>query len=188
MKTKKVNSVIILMKIITILILIYAGYIVIFKSFIYPTRYSKYVIDAADKYNVDPYLIFSIIKQESNFNKNACSSKNAKGLMQLLDSTAEEIAIDIPEITLANLDLFDSKTNIYTGTKYFRMLIDRYNGNIHLAICAYNAGLGNVDKWILAKEIYSDSKVNISNIPFKETKEYLVNILKYYDKYVNLYR
>ena len=167
---------------------IYLGYIFVCKTYIYPIIYSNYVLDAAAKYNVDPYLIFSIIKQESKFNKNACSNKNAKGLMQLLDSTAKEMALDETEVNTEILDLFDAKTNIYIGTKYIRTLIDRYNGNIYLAICAYNAGLGNVDKWKLTKEIYYDSKVNISNIPFKETKEYLVNILNYYDKYVNLYR
>lgn len=187
MKTNKVNKFCIFVIVVLICVLIYLGYIFVCKTYIYPTRYSSYVIDAAAKYNVDPYLIFSIIKQESKFNKNACSNKNAKGLMQLLDSTAEELVIDMTEITSTNLDLFDGKTNIYIGTKYFRTLIDRYDGNIHLAICAYNAGLGNVDKWKLAKGIYCDSKVNISNIPFKETKEYLVNILNYYNKYVNLY-
>ena len=187
MKTKKANKLCIFTIFILICILIYLGYVFICKTYIYPTRYKSYVLGAAARYNVDPYLIFSIIKQESKFNKNACSNKNAKGLMQLLDSTAEEMAVDMGEIPSTNLDLFDSKINIYVGTKYFRTLIDRYDGNIYLAICAYNAGLGNVDKWKLSKEIYSDSKVNISNIPFEETKEYLVNIINYYNKYVNLY-
>lgn len=188
MKTKKVNVFQILAIIILTCILIYIGYIFLCKTCVYPTRYKKYVLDASSRYNVDPYLIFSIIKQESKFNKNACSNKNAKGLMQLLDSTAEELILDMAEITSTELDLFDSKTNIYIGTKYFKALIDRYDGNIHLAICAYNAGLGNVDKWKLNESIYSNFRVNISNIPFEETKEYLVNILKYYDKYVDLYK
>ena len=187
MKTKKVNAFQIFAIIVLTFILIYLGYIFICKTYIYPSRYKKYVIEASAKYNVDPYIIFSIIKQESKFDKNACSKRNAKGLMQILDSTAEELSIDMAEIISTNLDLFDSKTNIYIGTKYFRTLIDRYDGNVHLAICAYNAGLGNVDKWKLSNEIYNDSTVNISNIPFEETKEYLVNILNYYNKYVNLY-
>lgn len=187
MKTNKANRFYVYAIFILICTLVYLGYIFVCKTYIYPTRYNRYVLDAAARYNVDPYLIFSIIKQESKFDKNACSSKNAKGLMQLLDSTAQEMAIDIEEVTSTNLDMFDAKTNIHIGTKYFRTLIDRYDGNIHLAICAYNAGLGNVDKWKLSKEIYSDSKVNISNIPFEETKEYLVNILNYYNEYVSLY-
>ena len=188
MKTSKANKFTICAILALTCLLIYLGYILVCKTYIYPTIYSCYVLDAASRYNVDPYLIFSIIKQESKFNKNACSTKKAKGLMQLLDSTAEEMAVDMAEITSTSLDLFDSKTNIYIGTKYFRTLIDRYNGNVRLAICAYNAGLGNVDKWKLSESIYSDSKVKISNVPFEETKEYLANILKFYNKYVSLYR
>ncbi len=173
--------------IILFLLLIYIGYIAILETFIYPIKYSKYVIDASEENNIDPYLIFAIIKQESKFNKNASSSKNAKGLMQILDSTAKETATGIDNIDINNIDLFDAKTNIYIGVKYFKSLVNRYNGNIWLAICAYNAGLGNVDKWILANDIYESDHINISNIPFEETKKYLVSILNYYDKYVKLY-
>ena len=147
-----------------------------------------YVEQASKENNIDPYLIYAIIKQESNFDKTAISNKNAKGLMQLLDTTAEEIAVNIDNIDIRNIDLFDASINIKIGVKYFKSLVERYNGNIKLAICAYNAGLGNVDKWILSEEIYSDNQVKISFIPFEETQKYLVNILNYYDKYVKLYR
>lgn len=173
--------------IILLIILACVSYILICKKVIYPTKYSKYVVAAAKENNIDPYLIFAIIKQESKFNKNATSGKNAKGLMQLLDSTAEEIVLEIENIDENNIDLYDASTNICIGVKYFKSLVDRYDGNIHLAICAYNAGLGNVDKWILSTDIYSNGHINISNIPFEETKEYLVNILEFYDKYVDLY-
>ena len=173
--------------IILLLILACISYILICKKIIYPTKYNKYVQKAAKENNIDPYLIFAIIKQESKFNKNAMSKKEAKGLMQLLDTTAEEIALNIPYMDEKNIDLFDASTNICIGVKYFRSLVDRYEGNIHLAICAYNAGLGNVDKWMLSEEIYSDGHVSVSCIPFEETRTYLTNILKYYNKYVNLY-
>lgn len=184
MKTRGINIIILVILFIAI---VYMGYIIVAKHIIYPIKYSNYVIEASKENNVDPYLIFAIIKQESKFNKDVCSNKNAKGLMQLLDSTAVEMAADIDGIDINNIDLFDAKTNIYVGVKYFRTLLDRYDGNIRLAICAYNGGLGNVDKWKLSEDIYSQSEVNISNIPFKETKEYLVKILKYYNKYVELY-
>lgn len=187
-KKRLYNNILITMIVIILaIILTCISYTVICKKFIYPTKYSKYVLEAADNNNIDPYLIFAIIKQESKFNKNATSNKEAKGLMQLLDSTAEETAVDIEYINSDSIDLFDAKTNIYIGVKYFRTLVDRYDGNIRLAICAYNAGLGNVDKWILSEDIYSGGELNISNIPFEETKTYLVNILNYYNKYVKLY-
>jgi len=173
--------------IILLIILACISYRLICKKVIYPTKYSKYVQKAAKENNIDPYLIFAIIKQESKFNKNATSKKEAKGLMQLLDSTAKEIALDIDFIDEEKIDLYDASTNIYIGAKYFKSLVDRYNGNTYLAICAYNAGLGNVDKWMLSEEIYSEGHVNISCIPFKETQTYLTNILKYYNGYVNLY-
>lgn len=166
---------------------VYLSYILICKIFIYPITYNKYVLSSAKENNIDPYLVFAIIKQESNFDKNACSNKRAKGLMQILDTTADEISKKISYINLDPLDLYDAKTNIYIGVKYFRTLVDRYNGNIRLALCAYNAGLGNVDKWINSENIYVDAKISIANIPFKETQKYLVNILKYYDRYVRLY-
>ena len=188
MKTKLSNKMInMLLIIVTFSILVFIGYAIICRQFIYPRRYNKYVTEAAKENNVDPNLIFAIIKQESGFNKKACSNKGAKGLMQVLESTAQEIAQNINQIDINNIDLHDAKTNIYIGTKYFRLLLDRYDGNINLAICAYNAGLGNVDKWITSEHIYTNSKVNISNIPFKETKEYLVNVLRYYNKYVEIY-
>jgi len=169
------------------IIFTYIIYTVICKEYIYPTKYSKYVIEAAGDNNIDPYLIFAIIKQESKFNKNAISNKEAKGLMQILDSTAKEMAVNLEYVDAENIDLFDAKTNIYIGAKYFKALVDRYDGNMRLAICAYNAGLGNVDKWILSEDIYLNGELNISNIPFEETKTYLVNILNNYEKYVKLY-
>ena len=188
MKTRIHGSIFTLLLISVLLILsVSIGIKTICKTFIYPIKYSKYVQEAARNNNVDPFLIFAIIKQESNFNKSIVSRKNAKGLMQILDSTAEEIALESGGIDAENIDLFDASTNIYIGVKYFRTLLDRYNGNVRLAICAYNAGLGNVDKWILSEEIYANGNINISNIPFIETRNYLINILNYYDNYVNLY-
>lgn len=170
-----------------VIILTYVSYILICKKVIYPIKYDKYVISAAKEHNIDPYLIFAIIKQESNFNKYATSNKDAKGLMQILDSTADEAAETIYWLDAGNIDLYDASTNITIGVKYFRTLLDRYDGNISLAICAYNAGLGNVDKWKASEEIYNDGHINISSIPYKETKTYLTNILKYYNRYVKLY-
>lgn len=170
-----------------IIALIYIIYDIICKQYIYPIKYEEYVVEAAEENNIDPYLIFAIIKQESKFDKTVCSNKGAKGLMQLLDSTASEIAQDIECIDENSIDLFDAKTNIFIGAKYFKTLVDRYNGNIKLAICAYNAGLGNVDRWQTVESIYSNFNVHISNIPFEETKTYLINVLKFYNKYVELY-
>ena len=180
---KKITSIFTISTIIVLIVLL-SVYItkIILKKYVYVIKYEEIVKKSAANTNLDPYLIFSIIKQESKFNEYATSKKNAKGLMQILDSTAKEISNN------NEVNLYDAATNITVGTKYFKTLLDRYNGNLNLSICAYNAGLGNVDKWITSENIFKDNKLIISNIPFKETREYLINILNYYNKYVELYK
>jgi soluble lytic murein transglycosylase len=125
-----------------------------------------------------------MIKAESNFNEKAVSNKNAIGLMQILESTAYEVAEEIgKEITKE--DIINPETNIHIGTKYISNLIKIY-GNIELAIASYNAGIGNVDSWI-EQGIIQENGENIENIPFKETNNYIRKILINYKIYKQLY-
>jgi len=174
---------VVLIVIITILFTIFKNKNTIMKS-IYITKYSEYVEKYSKEYNVDKYLIYATIKAESNFSENAESKKGAKGLMQLMDSTGQEIAKSL-NMTIDNDDLFDSEINIKLGTKYISKMLQKYN-NTELALAAYNAGSGNVDSWINSNKIKSDGS-DIENIPFKETNNYVRRILKDYRIYKELY-
>ena len=136
-----------------------------FKS--YPLNYKNIIRKYATEFGVPVSVVASVINVESDFVKDSYSNAGAKGLMQLMDKTADEIAYKLNE---SNYDLFDAETNIKFGVFYLKYLIDYYDANVFLALCAYNAGLSNVNKWI--KEFELDE----SNIPFSETKKYIKKI------------
>ena len=97
----------------------------------------KMVREAADRHRVDPALVRAVIGTESNWNPRAFSHKGAGGLMQLIPTTAQRYGA---------YDVFDPKQNIDAGVKYLRTLLERYHGNLDLALAAYNAGEGAVDR------------------------------------------
>ncbi len=146
----------------------------------YPQEYSEFVIRYAEEYEVDPLLIFAMIKAESDFNPKAKSHNNAKGLMQLMDKTAIELSKQ------EEVDLYDPETNIQLGTYYFSQLLVKYENQTGIALAAYNAGMGNVNTWIERGTIKKDGS-DLENIPYKETNMYVRRILNDYEIYQKLY-
>lgn len=178
-----------------IVILLLAGWLVFFKilrvqdailKIIYPTKYSEFVEKYAEENGLDKYLVYAIIKAESNFDPNVTSSSDARGLMQLMEETAVERSNIIDDTTVETYDLYDPETNIRLGTSYFSYLLGIYDGNTVLALIAYNAGLGNVQQWIQDGIIKSDGS-DIENIPYKETSNYVRKILRDYQMYLKIY-
>ncbi len=186
MKNKRILFIIIILLLIALL-----SFVFLKKGFLkilYPKKYNQIVSVYADKYDLDEELIYAVIKAESNFDKNAKSSKGAIGLMQLMEETAQDIAKkENIEIDYDNIkeELLDVDTNINIGSKYLKELLNKY-GNKEIAVAAYNAGIGTVDNWI-EKGIISKDGSNIENIPFKETNNYVRKILRAYKIYEELY-
>ena len=120
------------------------------------------VYEASSQHGLDPSLILSVMRQESGFNRNAVSPKGASGLMQLMPATAERFGVK---------NIFDVRENIYAGARYLRWLLDRFNGDVRLALAGYNAGEGAV-------EFYG-----YRIPPFFETQNYVRAI---YSRYISL--
>lgn len=152
----------------------------------YPMEYTEYVYKYSEENNIDPLLTFAIIKAESNFNSEVISNSNAMGLMQLLETTAEEVMENNIEENFTKDMLFNPEENIKIGTAYFAQLLNKYNGNSSLALTAYNAGIGKVDEWIKSGIIKEDGS-DIENIPYKETNNYVRKILRDYKIYKEIY-
>lgn len=156
---------------------------------IFPRNYADFIAEQARLKNLDRYLVSGLIKQESGYNARAVSSSNAMGLMQLIPATAREVSGDlklgplrIPE------DMFRPQQNILMGTYYLSRMVRKYRGHIPLALAAYNAGPGRMDRWLrartslqgLADRQTSDPEEEIwmDEIPYWETSVYVKSILR----------
>lgn len=123
--------------------------------------YHSIIIEAANRYQVDPAIVKAIIMAESSYNPNAVSKKGAKGLMQLMPKTAAELGVK---------DSFNPVYNINGGVRYYKKMLNQFNGDVKLALAAYNAGSRKVKKY--------------QGIPpFKATRYYIKKVFKYYKYY-----
>ena len=167
------------------IITVYIFYPIIMKK-LFPIPFQGIIMKHSQEYEVDPYLIASIIKVESNYDPYAQSSKDARGLMQVLPSTGKWAAEELDLKKFYTEELYVPEINIQIGTWYIQKLNQQFHGNIHLVIAAYNGGSGNISKW-LEDERYSKDGKNLEYIPFEETRNYIEKVLFYYDLYRRIY-
>lgn len=151
-------------------------FFIIFNFIIYPTKHKNYVLEYAEKYNLEPALVYAVIKTESNFDTQAVSPSNARGLMQIIPSTANWIAEEL-KIEYSDEILFDAETNINFGCFYLNYLMSKFS-DLGTVICAYNAGETIVKKWLNNEGI-----IDLDKITYPETKNYYKKVMGYYKVY-----
>jgi soluble lytic murein transglycosylase len=152
---------------------------------LFPKPYWSDLKQNSEANGLDPYLVASLIRQESEFNPNALSHANAVGLMQLLPKTGKVVAKEVKLKRFNASQLYTPAVNLELGTRYFRGMVDKF-GSFEYALAAYNAGSDRVDEW-LAQGKYRDPQEFVESIPFTETREYVQAILRNASVYKQLY-
>ncbi|WP_411350249.1 lytic transglycosylase domain-containing protein [Paenibacillus sp. WLX2291] len=154
---------------------------------VYPIQYKDEIRAHAAAYQVDPFLIASIIRVETNYQPSMESKKGALGLMQLMPDTAKW-AMEKAHLSDVTLDSVkhDVDPNIELGTWYINNLMQQFGGNKIAVIAAYNAGPGNVKSWIKSGK-WDGTLEDAKDIPYGETRHYVQRVLYYYKQYTKLY-
>lgn len=156
------------------------------REYIYKKEYSEHVEKFAIENGLNPYFVYSVIKTESNFVKNAESNVGARGLMQLMPDAFDWVKFkskDSKELTFDSM--YEPRYNIEYGCFLLGFLYERY-GDERLALAAYHGGMTQVDNWLSDKNLSSDGKT-LDVIPSNATAHYINKVMKNYSSYKNLY-
>ncbi len=154
---------------------------------LFPRPYWDALRRYSDENGLDPYLVASLIRQESEFNPGVVSHANAYGLMQLLPRTGKGTAKQLGLANYRTASLLDPTINIELGTKYFREMVDHFGGQVEYALAAYNAGSSRVEDW-RSSGSYRDIAEFVESIPFTETREYVQAIVRNAEVYKRVYK
>ncbi|NLY73904.1 MAG: lytic transglycosylase domain-containing protein [Firmicutes bacterium] len=149
-------------------------------------EYQDEIIKYSDFHNLNPSMVSAMVFVESRFNAKAVSHKGAMGLMQIMPRTGEWAAKEMGAEKFKVADLLNPEQNLKVGTWYLAYLKKYYQDNDYLALASYNAGHRNVSRWI-REGIWDGDYVKIEQIPFPETKKYLIKILLFRKVYHYLY-
>ncbi len=144
----------------------------------FPLLHQGIVTEQAEKYQLDPSLVFAMIRQESAYNINARSHAGARGLMQLMPGTARNVAKSLKLPLKNNNKLYNAKFNITLGSSYLAQMLKRFDDNSILATAAYNAGPHRVKRW-LPESVSLPADIWVDTIPFTETRNYVKNVHAY---------
>ncbi|HET9181478.1 MAG TPA: transglycosylase SLT domain-containing protein [Candidatus Angelobacter sp.] len=144
---------------------------------LFPRPYWDELQRDAARNQLDPYLVASLIRQESEFNPAAISSANAMGLMQLLPSVGRGMAREMRIHHFSSDQLLTANVNLELGTRYFKEMVDHYGGQVEYALAAYNAGSDRVDQWRKDGNFKSVDEF-VESIPFTQTREYVQAIMR----------
>lgn len=151
----------------------------------YPRAYWDLFQPASSRLGLDPYLVLALARQESLFNPKATSSSNARGLMQLIPSTADKMAAQTG-VDPGTMRLYDPATNVKLGTTYLKNLFEMFHGDEFHAVAAYNGGENAVTRW-LSKYRGADDEW-VENIEYKETRDYVKKVIGGRREYLLLYQ
>lgn len=144
---------------------------------LFPRPYWEDLKKNALSNELDPFLVASLIRQESEFNPAALSPANAMGLMQLLPTVGRGMAKEQKIKHFSSDELFVANINLQLGTRYFKHMVDHYHGQVEYALAAYNAGIDRVDDWRSSGD-FKDVEEFVESIPFTETREYVQAIMR----------
>lgn len=158
----------------------------IYWKLLFPQPYWSDLTANAQKNGLDPYLVASLIRQESEFNAGVVSHANAYGLMQLLPSVGKAMAKKQGIKGFNAGMLLNPATNLQLGTANLRLVLDRFGGQVEYALAAYNAGDVPIRQWMSSGD-YKDIPEFVESIPYTETREYVQAIVRNREMYKALY-
>jgi len=144
----------------------------------FPLSYADKIHENSVQHNLNPIILYGLIRRESAFNEKAHSPTGARGLMQIMPRTGKYIARHLNERWRGNNSLYNPITNIKYGAYYYQKLLTQFNGHYAIALAAYNAGPNRVKQWLPETETLP-ADIWIETIPYKETREYVINVLAY---------
>lgn len=184
-KTVKIILFVVIIAVLSTLALIFIPHFE--KKNIYKIEYKEIVEANAQKYDMDKYFIYAVIRTESNFDEKAVSKVGARGLMQIMPDAFNWVKSKMGDKrNITYDDMFTPEYNIEYCTFMYKYLLDKYKGDKKLAVAAYHSGMTSVDNWLKDKNISKDGKT-IDEFPSKAANHYVNKVMKAFESYKNLY-